>query len=72
MITGTQAATTWYSEDGIDMAKEPKEFLVLEGLTHADLCDRVDRAGARCVEFFGKSLAQVLSCGSFILSWWPR
>lgn len=66
MITRTQAATTWYSEDGIRMAKEPKEFVVIEG-RHAALYDRVDEAGARCADFFGKGLAQVLSCGSFCL-----
>ncbi|KAJ5176388.1 uncharacterized protein N7482_002265 [Penicillium canariense] len=38
-------------------AKEPKELHVIEGLTHADLYDHVDEAGAKCVEFFGKSLA---------------
>lgn len=56
MITGTKAATKWYSEDGVAAAKEPKELVVLEGLTHADLYDKVDEAGAKCVEFFGKYL----------------
>lgn len=56
MITGTKAATKWYSEDGVAKAKEPKELHVVEGLTHADLYDQVDEAGAKCVEFFGKSL----------------
>ncbi|KAF2688058.1 alpha/beta-hydrolase [Lentithecium fluviatile CBS 122367] len=31
MITGTKAATKWYSEDGVAKAKEPKELVVLEG-----------------------------------------
>ena len=57
MITGTKAATKWYSEDGIEKAKEPKELFVVEGLTHADLYDHVDEAGSKLVEFFGKSLA---------------
>lgn len=56
MVTGTRAATKWYSEDGIAKAKEPKELLVIEGLTHADLYDHVDEAGAKMVEFFGKYL----------------
>jgi fermentation-respiration switch protein FrsA (DUF1100 family) len=56
MITGTKAATKWYSEDAVQKAKEPKELYVVEGLTHADLYDKVDEAGAKCVEFFGKSL----------------
>jgi fermentation-respiration switch protein FrsA (DUF1100 family) len=56
MITGTKAATKWYSEDGVQKAEEPKELYVIDGLTHADLYDKVDEAGAKCVEFFGKSL----------------
>ena len=43
MITGTQAATKWYSEYGIDKAKDPKELVVIEGLTHADLYDKLTR-----------------------------
>ena len=56
MITGTKAATKWYSEDGVAKAKEPKELVVLDGLTHADLYDKVDEAGPKCAEFFGKYL----------------
>lgn len=56
MITGTKAATKWYSEDGVAKAKEPKELFVVEGLTHADLYDHVDEAGPKCAEFFGKYL----------------
>lgn len=56
MVTGTRAATRWYSEDAIAKAKEPKELLVVEGLTHADLYDHVDEAGAKMVEFFGRYL----------------
>lgn len=57
MITGTRAATKWYSEDGVAKAKEPKELFVIDGLTHADLYDHVDVAGPKVVEFFGKYLA---------------
>lgn len=57
MITGTKAATKWYSEDGIAKAKEPKELMVIDGLTHADLYDHVDVAGPKLVDFFGKHLA---------------
>jgi len=57
LITGTKAATKWYSEDGVEKAKEPKELFVIEGLTHADLYDHVDVAGPKLVEFFGKALA---------------
>ncbi|KAF7553899.1 hypothetical protein G7Z17_g3304 [Cylindrodendrum hubeiense] len=56
MITGTKAATKWYSEDAVAKAKEPKELFVVEGLTHADLYDKVDEAGTKLVAFFGKSL----------------
>ena len=56
MITGTKAATKWYSEDGIAKAGEPKELYVVDGLTHADLYDKVDNAGAKLVDFFGKHL----------------
>lgn len=56
MITGTQAATRWYSEDGIAKAKEPKELFIVDGLTHADLYDHVDVAGQKCVDFFAKYL----------------
>ncbi|KAJ6015207.1 hypothetical protein N7540_009798 [Penicillium herquei] len=56
MITGTKASTKWFSEDGVEKAKEPKECFVVDGLTHADLYDQVDEAGAKLVEFFGKSL----------------
>ncbi|QKX59744.1 uncharacterized protein TRUGW13939_06886 [Talaromyces rugulosus] len=57
MITGTKAATKWFSEDGIEMAKEPKELFVIDGLTHADLYDHVDESGPKVVEFFGKAFA---------------
>lgn len=57
MISGTKAATKWYSEDGTAKAKEPKESLVRDGLTHADLYDHVEKAGRKLVDFFGKALA---------------
>lgn len=56
MITGTKAATKWNSEDGVQKAKEPKELYVVDGFTHADLYDKVDEAGAKLVDFFGKNL----------------
>ena len=56
MITGTKAATKWYSDDAIAKAKEPKELYVIEGLTHADLYFKVDDSGAKCVEFFKQYL----------------
>lgn len=55
-ITGTKAATKWYSEDSVASAQEPKELFVVDGATHADLYDKVDVAGAKLVEFFGKYL----------------
>ena len=56
MITGTKAATKWYSDDGVEKAKQPKELFVVDGLTHADLYDHVDVAGPKLVEFFGEAL----------------
>lgn len=61
MITGTKAATKWYSEDGVAKAKEGEnanaELFVIDGLTHADLYDHVDVAGPKLVEFFGRYIA---------------
>lgn len=59
MITGTKAATKWYSEEGVAKAKEPKELYVVDGLTHADLYDHVNEAGSKLVQFFGSQLGQV-------------
>ena len=56
MITGTTAATRWYSEDAIAKAKEPKELVVFENLTHADQYDHVEKIGPKLVDFFGKNL----------------
>ncbi|EYE92865.1 alpha/beta hydrolase [Aspergillus ruber CBS 135680] len=56
MITGTKAASKWHSEEGVAKAKEPKELFIVDGKTHADLYDQVDEAGAKCADFFGKSL----------------
>ena len=56
MITGTRAATKWYSEDGIEQAREPKESFVVDGLPHANLYDHVDVAGPKLLDFFGKAL----------------
>ncbi|KAF2476296.1 alpha/beta-hydrolase [Lindgomyces ingoldianus] len=56
MITGTKAATKWYSEYGAQKAKEPKELMVIDGSTHADLYDHIDKAGPKLVDFFGKYL----------------
>ena len=57
MITGTKATTKRYSEDALKKAKEPKELLVVEALTHADFHDHVDEARSKLMEFFRKSLA---------------
>ncbi|PHH93410.1 hypothetical protein CDD83_3723 [Cordyceps sp. RAO-2017] len=56
MITGTKAATKWYSEDGVAKANEPKELFVVQGKTHADLYDQVDEASEKLVQFFGEYL----------------
>lgn len=59
MLTGTKAATRWYSEDGIALAKEPKELVVIEGMTRADLYNFKNSNGQvekKLIEFFGKYL----------------
>lgn len=43
MITGTKAATRWYCEGAMAKAKERKELYIIEGLTHADLYDKVEK-----------------------------
>ncbi|KAJ0302831.1 hypothetical protein COL516b_006870 [Colletotrichum fioriniae] len=55
-ITGTKAASMWYSEDAVAKAEEPKELFVVDGLTQADLYDNVEAAGAKLNEFFSKYL----------------
>ncbi|KAK1467240.1 X-Pro dipeptidyl-peptidase protein [Colletotrichum melonis] len=57
-ITGIKAASKWYSGDAVAKAKEPKEPLVVDGLTHADLYDDVEVAGPKLNEFIGKYLVQ--------------
>ncbi|KAH6877120.1 Alpha/Beta hydrolase protein [Thelonectria olida] len=57
MMTASKAVTVWFSEDAMQKAKEPKELSVIEGLTHADLYDKVDEACVKLVDFFGKNLA---------------
>ncbi|KAF2010718.1 alpha/beta-hydrolase [Aaosphaeria arxii CBS 175.79] len=59
MITGSRAATRWFSGYGIVKAREPKELYSVEGLTHADLYDHVDEAGAKLVDFFEHSFQHV-------------
>ncbi|EAW12135.1 alpha/beta hydrolase [Aspergillus clavatus NRRL 1] len=56
MITGTKAGSKWFSEDGIEKASEPKELMVIEGVTHADLYDHLDVSGPKVVDFFGRHL----------------
>lgn len=56
MIAGKDAQTLHYSETAINTAKEPKELFLVEGRNHFDLYDDLDKAGPKCVEFFGKYL----------------
>ncbi|PHH77439.1 hypothetical protein CDD80_608 [Ophiocordyceps camponoti-rufipedis] len=53
MITGSEAVTRWFSEEGVGKAGDPSEVFVVEGVTHAGLYDGVDVAGKKLVEFFG-------------------
>lgn len=57
MLSGTKAASLWHSENGIAKAKEPKKLVVIDGLTHADQYDQVDKTGLHFVDFFDHALA---------------
>lgn len=56
MIAGANAATKFYSEDAIKIAKEPKELFIIEGRDHAALYDNATESGPKLVEFFRDNL----------------
>lgn len=56
VVTGSRAATVWFSEDAMEKAREPKELYIVEGSTHADLYEKVDEACVKLVGFFEGSL----------------
>lgn len=58
-VAGSEADTLYYSEDGYNKAKEPRELFVIPGATHMDLYDKpqyVPQVVAKLAEFYGKYL----------------
>lgn len=59
LIVGSIADTAYFSEDGYERAKAPKELFKIDGATHFDLYDKpeyVSQAVAKLTEFFDKNL----------------
>ncbi|KGO42530.1 hypothetical protein PEXP_024010 [Penicillium expansum] len=56
MIAGANAATKFYSEDAIKIAKEPKELFIIEVRDHAALYDNATESGPKLVGFFRDNL----------------
>lgn len=56
MIAGENAQTKHYSEEAIELAKEPKELVTIPGKNHFDLYDDVSETGPRSIDFFAKAL----------------
>ncbi|PWY69223.1 hypothetical protein BO83DRAFT_438674 [Aspergillus eucalypticola CBS 122712] len=57
MIAGEEAETLHYSEEAVRLAREPKELLVVSGMGHFDLYDRLEVSGPKLVRFFREALA---------------
>jgi len=58
-VAGADADTLYYSQDGYNRAKEPKELFLIPGATHMDLYDKPEYVVpivAKLKEFFGKAL----------------
>ena len=58
-IVGSKADTLYFTNDGYQKAKEPKEIYVIEGATHVDLYDKpefVNQVVRKLVDFFNKGL----------------
>jgi fermentation-respiration switch protein FrsA (DUF1100 family) len=58
MIAGSDADTRYFSEEGIERAKEPKELFIIEGKTHIALYDDVSESMPKLIDFMTKSLCQ--------------
>ena len=56
MIAGDKAQTLHYSQEAIEVAKEPKELFVIPGKNHFDLYDDLTESGPKIVDFLAKSL----------------
>lgn len=55
LVAGSEAGTRWQSEQVYELAKGPKELVILEGGNHFDLYDipeYVDQAVTKMTEFF--------------------
>jgi len=57
MVVGSNGESKNYSDDALNLAKEPKELLVIEDKTHADLYDNYHGALPKLVSFFEGSLS---------------
>lgn len=58
-VVGSKADSAYYSEEGYAKAKEPKEYVVIEGASHIDLYDRpqyVSQVVDKLDEYFTKYL----------------
>lgn len=58
-VAGADADTLYYSQDGYNRAKEPRELFLVPGASHMDLYDKpqyVVPVVAKLKEFFGKAL----------------
>lgn len=58
MIVGSKAESKNYSEDALELAKDPKELFVIPDKTHADLYDDHHGALPKLVSFYESSLTQ--------------
>jgi fermentation-respiration switch protein FrsA (DUF1100 family) len=59
LIVGSNAETSYFSRDAYNMAKDPKELVIIEGASHMDLYDKVQYVPSvveKLADFFGKNL----------------
>ena len=57
LIAGENAHSRYFTEDAYKAAAEPKEMLILDGLVHTDLYDKVEHIPFDRIEaFFGENL----------------
>lgn len=56
-VHGENAHSRYFSETAFAAAKEPKELMIIEGVSHVDLYDRMDKVPFDAItEFFAKNL----------------
>jgi fermentation-respiration switch protein FrsA (DUF1100 family) len=57
LIAGSNAGSRWQSERAYNLAKGPKDLVIIEGGTHMSMYDRdAGKAMPKLTEFFGKNL----------------